>query len=277
MRLPRVLSKWRSLIYGATACGALVAVVLFLGEGAFVWTLLVLAILWLANLAPTSLLVKQAGAQRALKCFFFVLGIGLVLVIRQWPRWVLMSDVRQAKTIIVKCKVRDRDGVWQNRAFELDDNTRPQFVNELDANLGLDYTAEAGTFPPTITIYLARKRGEFLAAYTMRPAQGPGLLFPRGRLSTESKLRESRCPAMEVLREIASHGRRLSEGEMDEIFSGRLRSKWPGLISFDYTLPVVRAEAVSSSPLFPAQEKLPNSAGPSTQETPKSGEANPTK
>lgn len=168
-----------------------------------------------------------------------ILVTAIIFVVHQWPRWVLMADVRRAESIIVRWHVRDENDTEHEYAFSLEGSTRDTFVTVLDENLGLDYTRGIATVPPTICIYLLDSDKKLQANYAIRHAQGGSFSLPHGKMGG------GRCPSMELLRDIASHGRRFSESEMSKFFDHPHPPKWPGLGGFDYTLPVVPSEEES--------------------------------
>jgi WD40 repeat protein len=170
------------------------------------------------------------GKRRLFWLLIVAFAIGLVttiiiiVVLGQYPRRVLLSDVQKSNKIIIDWRLPDGNVA----AFELDEPNRVKFVRDLTENLGLDYFRAQATVTPTIGIYLVDDKNEFLAYYAIRCARGGG-----------------RCPAMESLRNTAAKGRAFSEIEADEIFnSGDLHSKWPHIFPwpecrYDYVLPVV--------------------------------------
>lgn len=174
----------------------------------------------------------------------------VVFVVRQWPRWVLMSDVGHAKTIMIGWSVNDDNDVQHKYAFELGEHTREQFVKVLDENLGLDYTRGVATLPPYINIVLLDENSRILANYVIRhDANGCPDILSRGRLAG------ARCPAMELLRDMASHGRRLSGAEVDKLTADMWEKgpdvKFPSPFRFDYTLPTVPFEGTYTLPVLP--------------------------
>ena len=154
----------------------------------------------------------------------FVGGVGFAL--RQYPRTVLLSDIRDSNCIVVEWRLRLQGGDFQNIAYELDAPCRAAFVKVLTENLRLDYSRTQATVTPMIGIYLTGGNGEFKAYYAIRYARS---------IETSSP--------MESLRTIAATGRRLSEQEVADIFSDNgLRSKWPHILPwplcrYDYVLP----------------------------------------
>ncbi len=202
----------------------------------------------LVNRPPISRFAIRTSA----KWIRFLISAGLfvitVFVVCQWPRWVLVSELRRADTIIVAWNVRDSKGISHEYFFELDAQTKRRLLEIFDENLGLDYCRMIATLPPTIVIFLSNERGDIASCYAIRHAQGGGYWLPNGELGG------GRCPSMEVLCDIASHSRRLSEKEMSSISEKCRRSKWPGLFSFDYTLPVVPSKSKYRLPLLPPQD-----------------------
>ena len=156
---------------------------------------------------------------------------GIIVVLAQYPRRVLFSDVEKSKKIIIKWELPDGNHTSRCIAYELKESTRPQFVHELKENLGLDYFRTQATVTPTIGVYLLDDKGEVLGCYAIRCARGGG-----------------RCAVMESLRHTAAKGRQLSPIEADDIFNNeKLRGKWPHILPwpacrFDYVLPVIRSE-----------------------------------
>jgi hypothetical protein len=174
-------------------------------------------------------LVGVIGRSKVLRFVFLALGmallVGIVFALYQYPRMVLLSDVRHSKKIIVDWRLPKGYGTYQNIAYVLDDSTRNQFIRDLTDNLRLDYSRTEATIVPMIGIYLVNDNGEYEAYYAIRCAGG-------------------RCPSMDSLRKTASKGQPLSRIETEKIYDNvGLRSKWPHILPwplcrYDYVLPV---------------------------------------
>jgi hypothetical protein len=155
-------------------------------------------------------------------------GVGLVaigVVLRQYPRQILLSDVQQSRRIIVSWHIFDKVGTRTDRAFELDESPREEFIHSLSEYLGLDYFRQQATAAPTISIYLLNAENKVQACYAIRRGRGSGL-----------------CPSMDLLRNVASKGRPLVTKELKEISDGNVRAKWPHILPwpacrYDYILP----------------------------------------
>lgn len=251
MRLSLTLTKvGRSRSFIPSLIVLVLLILLILSNNPYVMLgLFALILLVLVNQPVVSVAVPKKTTRRVVKCLLFGLSIALVVVIHEWPRWKLIADVHRAKTIIVAWTVRDEHDIRHKYAYELDHKIRKQFVKKCDADLGLDYVGGAATIPPTISLCLMDKDGKLSACYVICPAQGGGGWLPDGKLGG------GRCPAMEALCEIASHGRRLSEAERKAILDDHLRSNWPGLGRFDYTLPAVPFEGTYTLPVLPEQDQ----------------------
>jgi len=174
--------------------------------------------------------ISVGKKRRALWFSAIALGIALVVAISwllyEYPRLSLLSDVRQSHKIIVGWRLLEKDNSYSFHAFELDKSNRAEFARTLTENLGLDYFRSQATVAPMIDIYVGNDTGVF-TGYGIRRARGGGL-----------------CPSMELLRDIASKGRPLSEKERADIFTDKVPSKWPHILPwpecrYDYILPTV--------------------------------------
>lgn len=150
----------------------------------------------------------------------------LLFALHQYPRIVLLSDVRDSERIIVDWRLRADNGTIRTVAYELDDSLREAFDRTLTDNLALDYSRTTATVTPMIGVYLVDDDGLFKAHYVIRCARNIEISLP-----------------MDSLRNIAAMGRRLSEHEVADIFGDdSLRSKWPHILPwptcrYDYVLP----------------------------------------
>ena len=175
--------------------------------------------------------------KRLLWLSVLLLCIGLISVVvwvlSQYPRQVLLSDVRKSKRIIVVWHLPEKNNTYSFHAFELGESHRAEFIHTLTENLGLDYFRSEATVAPMIDIYLGNDAGKVLASYGIRRARGGGP-----------------CPSMDSLRNIAAKGRRLSEKEVADIFKDNRRSKWPHILPwpecrYDYVLPVTARDTAN--------------------------------
>jgi len=164
------------------------------------------------------------------KRFWWLIALAFLIVsvvlLARYPRNVLLSDVRQARKIIVNWHQSQNDDRYT--AFELNALDRERFLRELTENLDVDYLNAMSRAPPMVGLHLANDDGECVAYYVIVRAWGG-----------------NRCPSMESLRELASKGRPLSRPEIDELFNDKLRPKWPHILPwpecrFEYVLPAVR-------------------------------------
>ena len=200
----------------------------------------------------------------------------VVFVVRQWPRWVLMSDVGHAKTIMIGWSVNDDNDVQHKYALNWA-NTRENSSLKCSTKTSAWTTREESLLSPYINIVLLDENSIILANYVIRhDANGCPDILSRGRLAG------ARCPAMELLRDMASHGRRLSGAEVDKLTADMWEKgpdvKFPSPFRFDYTLPTVPFEGTYTLPVLPEKDNArirKDSPRPPTPENPKGGEANP--
>jgi WD40 repeat protein len=150
-------------------------------------------------------------------CAIVAIAVGFRQYLK-YPRYALLSDVRQAKKVIVNWPVRDEYGTYRAHAFELNESARLQFLEALNENLVVKYGREC-TIGQFLSIYLVNDKDEYLE-YLIRCDRGT-------------------CPSMTSLCDIASKDHPISEIDADEIFnSDCIRSPDFFLLNglLDYTL-----------------------------------------
>ena len=156
--------------------------------------------------------------------FGIAMPVSISYSLAQYPRRVLLSDLKQANKVIVGWILPEGYRSYRIVAFELSDPQESQLFGQLKKNLGVDYFRTTATVTPSIGIYMLNSENEVAACYWVRFARGGGS-----------------CPSMRSIRNIAEKGRPLSDIEATSLIENpHHRSKWPKILPahYDFVLPV---------------------------------------